>query len=522
MTAAMTVMLPACTHSNGTDSRYDSLEAAIADHDSIISAKEQRIASIRNLLPVIDGEARYEVYNKLYNEFYSYDFDSAAHYAHTKYDLALSIGLRREAAFSAIDMARCDIFRGRMLDADRALAIAAADTSVYPDLRLAYGEALIARDRMQPDSDPLPALAAVSNKFDSLSPGWLYNRADILRATGRRREAIEMMMNNAEALDTDIHGRAIAAFIVGRLKLEEGDTLGALDDFTYSAVNDLRSPVRDYSSLYALSGLLFDMGDTERAYRYLNFAAQDHLASKHNANILAAHRLMPTIAAAHDRTTAERDRRQLLLIIGISVLAVALLCALIWIMREYIMAHRAARENRRMADELSALTAEMRAVNAELTESNHTKDAYIAQYLALCSHYIECVEAYRNRLKGIARDKGTNELLYALNSSAVAERELKEFYRNFDSTFLSIYPDFVEHFNALLHPEARLHVEEGSLMPTELRIFALIRLGITDSAQIASFLRRSLSTVYNYRVKMRNAALGSRDDFENKVRNIGK
>lgn len=108
-----------------------------------------------------------------------------------------------------------------------------------------------------------------------------------------------------------------------------------------------------------------------------------------------------------------------------------------------------------------------------------------------------------------------------LNSTTSADKELKEFYNSFDSTFLKLFPDFIDRFNDLLQPDKRLCVRPGELLTTELRVFALIRLGVRDSEQIASFLRRSLSTVYNYRVKMRNASRFPRQDFEEMVANIG-
>ncbi|MDD4033717.1 MAG: DUF6377 domain-containing protein, partial [Bacteroidales bacterium] len=102
------------------------------------------------------------------------------------------------------------------------------------------------------------------------------------------------------------------------------------------------------------------------------------------------------------------------------------------------------------------------------------------------------------------------------------EDELRDFYNNFDATFLHLFPNFIEQFNALLSREEQIVIKKGRLLNSELRIFALIRLGITDSVKIAEFLRFSVSTVYNYRVKFRNAALNGRDNFEEEVMKIGQ
>ena len=102
------------------------------------------------------------------------------------------------------------------------------------------------------------------------------------------------------------------------------------------------------------------------------------------------------------------------------------------------------------------------------------------------------------------------------------DREMDNFYRSFDDTFLSLYGTFVEDFNALLKPEARLIPKPGERMTIEMRIFALILLGITSSAKIAELLCYSPNTISNYRVKMKNAALGHRDTFEQRVQQIGE
>ena len=139
----------------------------------------------------------------------------------------------------------------------------------------------------------------------------------------------------------------------------------------------------------------------------------------------------------------------------------------------------------------------------------------------MCSEYIDSANRYRVSLNRIARDQGTKALLEELQSAATLNDRIQEFYDDFDATFLHIFPNFVEQFNALIAEDKRKPVKPGKLLNTELRVFALIRLGITDSGKIAKFLRYSVSTIYNCRVRMRNAALDDRDHFEQQVMRIG-
>ena len=118
--------------------------------------------------------------------------------------------------------------------------------------------------------------------------------------------------------------------------------------------------------------------------------------------------------------------------------------------------------------------------------------------------------------------KDGEDPMTALKSKEFMEKALNDFYNQFDATFLDLFPDFISQLNELLQEDKKVsyHSKER-LLTTELRVLALIRLGVDDSVKIASFLRRSVSTVYNYRVKMRNASVCDREDFENRIMDIG-
>ena len=172
-------------------------------------------------------------------------------------------------------------------------------------------------------------------------------------------------------------------------------------------------------------------------------------------------------------------------------------------------------------NELGVINNQLKSLNNELAEANHIKEEYIAHFLGICSTYIDKLESYRKMVNKKINGGQVTELLKITKSSEVLESELKEFYVNFDNTFLHLYPKFVEEFNSLLVKEERIVLKKGELLNTELRIFALIRLGIDDSSKIANLLRYSVNTIYNYRAKVKNKALGSRDDFESLVMRIG-
>ncbi len=159
--------------------------------------------------------------------------------------------------------------------------------------------------------------------------------------------------------------------------------------------------------------------------------------------------------------------------------------------------------------------------NGQLWESNQIKEQYIAQFLDLCSTYIDKMEDHRKTLYKLGINRNYEELIKKLRSTTVVDKELDELYAHFDNTFLSLYPTFVSDFNSLLADDEQITLKAEDLLNKELRIYALLRLGITDSTKIAAFLRCSMSTIYNYRTKMRNKAAANREEFEDTVMKIG-
>jgi hypothetical protein len=161
-------------------------------------------------------------------------------------------------------------------------------------------------------------------------------------------------------------------------------------------------------------------------------------------------------------------------------------------------------KNRQLAEYYhSVIDAEenLKQTNLDLIEANAAKEEYLGLFLSMCSGYLDKLK------KNLSRDQ--------------FDAELKNFYKTFDTSFLSLYPTFVEEFNALLKEDSRIRLKDGELLSTELRIFALIKLGITQSSHIASLLRYSVNTIYNYRAQVKNAALENRENFEGTVRKIG-
>ena len=184
-----------------------------------------------------------------------------------------------------------------------------------------------------------------------------------------------------------------------------------------------------------------------------------------------------------------------------------------------LLHQRLSRANRRIGDINESLQQSI----GKLKEANDIKDSYMGRYLSMFSNHIGSLERYRSSLRVVAKTMDLKEIQQALKSDEFIDAERESLYQEFDRAFLGLFPDFVAQLNALLQEDKRigLNLSEGKLS-NELRIFALIRLGVNESAQIAQFLKKSPSTIYNYRVKLRNAAFCPNQEFEERLMEIGK
>ena len=172
--------------------------------------------------------------------------------------------------------------------------------------------------------------------------------------------------------------------------------------------------------------------------------------------------------------------------------------------------------------ELNNVNSQLKDTNNKLLESNYVKEEYIGYVFSICSNYISKLEEYRKNISRKLKAGQLDEVKTLTSSTTVVQSELKEFYNSFDAIFLHVYPDFVDDFNSLLRPEERVVLKDGELLNTELRIYALVRLGINDSVKIAEFLHCSPQTVYNNRLKTRNKAIIPKEEFADTVRSLGK
>ena len=508
----------------------EELDQAIADKPLYDARKEARIDELRRLrsIPGFTPRQEYEINTRLYREFKKYQLDSAIRYVERNVELGRQLDSTRCTVESQLRLARLYSSSGMSIEA-RALLESIDRATLSGPLLHAYYRAYsqfyqhYAALTDQPGYNSISA-AYLDSMLGARQTGSLrYRLASTSRLAGQMPpdSAEVLLLRLFEEIAPDDTHHAEVAYMLGSFYRSQGDEQNALKYFMISALTDVRLSVKENASFQLLASLYYGKGDLARAFKYSQAAIEDAIFSKVQFRTAQMSELYSIISVSHQAKEVKTKNKLQHYLLLISILSVILVLLFAFVFRQMRKLYRIKEELSHINGELARLNDELAEKNEQLSDANAVKVQYIARFFDLCSMYIDKLDDYRKRLKKLAEDRKYDALYRQLKSTSMLETEQGELYKNFDAIFLNLYPSFVDDFNALLNEDERIVLRSRDLLNKELRIYALLRLGITDSMKIASFLRCSISTVYNYRSKVRNRAAVSREEFEKMVMKIG-
>lgn len=503
------------------------LDNVISHHAFYTEKRRQEIHRLTEQLSNCRNERdKLDIYSHLYTQFNSFDADSALITAQNWLTLAQKVGNEKNIRRAELSLAETFSKAGMFKEATD-LTKGIQEKPVIPQLKTFFYHILRSTYGYMTEYSINPTQTTFyqreSNRFrDTILT--LYPPNSLTYAIVKSGEynekrqpdkALALLAKFLRTNDTTIYNNAIFTYTVAETYRLKGDMENLKRFLLYSAIDDLRSGTREYLSLFHLSLLLYKEGDIERAYSYFQTCLNDAQASNSRLRIIEILRIFPEVNKAYQEQIHHQRLREHFFLAFISFLAIILLVSLGFIKRQQ-------KRQKVLNDKLRASNNELTKAYHAVAENSRLKEEYIGRYMDQCSTYIDKLSEYRSGLIKIINTGVVKDLVAKIRSKIDLDDELKEFYANFDETFLQLFPTFVEDFNALLAPQYHIELKNPRQLNTELRIFALIRLGITDSIKIAQFLRYSVTTIYNYRTKTRNKALGNRNEFERKVMEIGK
>lgn len=354
----------------------------------------------------------------------------------------------------------------------------------------------------------------------------------------RQPEKALKMLKPYSAQASEATPNPFVCFTLAHAYILSGNRTKAIYYLTLTAIADLRSATCEYQALPMLAQILFDQGDVERAYTYLLCSMEDASYCKAGLRSIEASTIFPIIDKQYkQREKAQRERDHLLMY-GLVSLSFILIAMVVYLRKQMLKLRQMRQKQSLYNKQLSAANQQMHEANeklqvalqevkstneelqntySQLRMTDKVKEEYIARYLNRCRMYLDQLTEFRSATLRLVKNRHFEELANQLKRDLNAKTEQTQFYEDFDAAFLTLFPDFVASFNALLQPEHQLSVKKNGLLNTELRIYALIRLGIHDTTRIAHFLDYSTATVYNYRSKIRNKAICSPEEFESLV-----
>ena len=533
-----------------------SLDSLLEQQDLFVRVKEERIKQLKmQYSRVKDVKELYAMNRMVYLEYRVYDADSALHYINKNIQLAQQTNNRTWEVVSLLEQSFVLTSSGLLTEALKAVSDIQPE-ELPQNLRSEYfGRLCTLYSRLRDYSSENSQLSEHYNNLQKAFRDSVYLTAtpDELRywncrawlylGTPEIEPVKQAFEENKQTLSNDSRKYSIATYNLSAIYRSENNESKYLENLILSAMADIRSVNGDIGSLQEIAEYLFKHGEIDRAYNYILYCSQKAMLFHNRVRIVKMSHLQNQIYKAYQEQSRTQQKRLQASLIAVSFLFLVLIGAFLFIRKQMRRLKEANLKldstNQKLSVNMDALSTahqrleevniqlkdlntQLQEVNDQLRESNYVKEEYIGYVFNICSTYISKLEEFRKNINRKLKVGQIEDVKAMTDSSTTASNELKEFYQNFDTIFLHLYPDFVGDFNALLLPEERIELKEGELLNTELRIHALIRLGITDSVKIADFLHCSAQTVYNNRLRTRNKSIIPKEDFINAVKKLGK
>lgn len=542
-----------------TEQLYSKLDSVISKNDELVQEKQLKIEELTKRIKTVKNlEERYWLNKIIYDEYFVFIADSAMKYV--DYNIEIAKELKKNDWISTWTINKAFLLSATGLLKESFDIISSINENELPQkIKLKYYEQVIyllshteqyIGDKGVFVKDLKFRINEVSQKMSNLisedSPYYLWYKNLICKSTDQTIENEQLINEIKDVVDkSKLESRidAMNAYALAHLYLNNNDKENYEKYLICSAIADTKIINRDMASLEELSNILYEKKNIDRAYQYINFCLTQALQYPNRVRVVGVSILMDKISMAYkERDIKQRKLLRTFLIVTF-IMSTILLVSIFLI---YIQLKKIRKSNKKIDSvnhllnsqiqelsntqkqlaeanlQLNKLNNELYNTNEKLIESNYVKEEYIGYVFSICSNYISKMEDFRKNISRKLKAGQIEEIKKLTTSTITVQTELKEFYKSFDAIFIHVYPNFVDDFNKLLKPEERIILKNNECLNTELRIFALIRLGINDSTKIADFLHCSPQTVYNNRLKTRNKAIISKEEFAEAVRSLGK
>ncbi|MFM7024332.1 MAG: DUF6377 domain-containing protein [Flavobacteriales bacterium] len=513
--------------SEDEDTMYVQLDSLLEQKPQLVKDKQQRIQSLARML--FDSERRKDVQSqfqfcaKLFEEYKSFQYDSAFKY--TDRMLKLAYVLNDPAKINNAKVNFSFIFLSSGMFKEALDTLSTVDAMALPVAERINFYKVFARTYF--DLSDFSQSQQYSQSYNNKGDEYVTRALDLSEKASAeylflkawkymRIRNIEMAIKTYQKLllyyNLTQHEYAIVTSSLSFMYMLDNNQEKHKEFLIKAAIADIRGCVFETVALRNLAEIVYKEGNYERAYRYIKIANDDAYAYGAKFRQVQVAYLLPMIEAAQ-MNEVESKRRNLI----VFALFASLVSVLIFIL--YFIVYRNNIKLKLAKQSLVESHVHLQVLNNTLQDANKIKEEYIGHFFTAISDYIDKLDKLKNSIDRKITQNRTDQIRDVVKQiNLKAERE--ELYGNFDRIFLKIFPDFIPKFNSFLNEDAKYVIEENAPLPPELRIFALIRLGINDNEKIAQFLGYSINTIYTYKTRLKNKTIVPNEKLEVRVMEI--
>lgn len=512
--------------SPNNDTLLDKLNRAIEQSHIYDAAKINQINSIRqqlNASQYLPLQEQFRLCNELYEQFKVFKYDSAFAYARRLQKLAMLMNDPARINFAGIKLGFVMLSSGMFKETGDYLAAIQVDR--LPDSSKAEYYTLKGRyyyDMADYSGDEYfaPVYIRQGNIYtDSallfFKPGTFlhaFNSGLRYQKSGNLDSARHYYMLTVAHPDITTHQVAIANSSLGNIYIGINKQDSAMSMMIQAAIADIVSSTKETTAMFILAEMLFKVHDVKHASRYIEYAVSDATFYGARLRKIQASAILPIIEG--EKVNAVEAQKKLLFVYA--AIVTLLLLALVWLA---VIIFRQYKKLQLAQQAITSAHALQQEINEKLMEANKIKEEYIGYCFQTNSAYIDKVKKFKKLADQKLADSKYGEVKYLVNNIDLKE-ERDELFRNFDRIFLKIFPNFVTVFNSFFKDEDKIRLKDNELLNTDLRIFALIRIGINDNVKIAQILEYSVNTIYTYKTKIKNKAIVPKEEFEERLMDI--
>lgn len=537
-TIVLLLCLPIATHADNAEliQKLDSIikqrALTTGKKEAQLKSLKERAAKERQPLHLL------RLYRQITDEYYVYQYDSAMVYVKKGNELASKVSNTEYANLFTITNVELLTLAGLYHEASQMIENIDYD-QLSTEIKQRYNIALFTLYNYWGDycgdatfkpvykerakkylTDAISLMKGTEQNYDyMLGEYQVYVNNDL-------KAALKYYLNALNNTKENTREYAMAAFAIANNYSAQGNYDKYVEYLTLSAISDMASATKENLSLQYLASYLYEKGQHERAENYIQISLEDAKFYNNKLRMLEASKLMPQIAQAYQDTIKTQNYRLKYFTIGTIILCMLLISLFYYIYKKNLQLRKQRKDISQKNQNLQSMTSQLENVNARLSEANeimadtnHKREILAQLFINLCAKYIDRMKSYQKLVKRKIKANQASELLTTISSSRISEEDAAIFLHGFDKAFTDLYPTFVDEFNSLMSENSQFTIEKGNTLPTELRIYALVRLGVKDSSEIADLLFYSPQTIYNYRSMIKSKAR-CKETFDDDVRQL--